>query len=351
MNESAHASLSDPELRRRRVCAQISVAMPEFGWSVSEALFMPLLLTLHVPMCYLTVCWIFSPLIGICMQPYIGALSDSHGRRPGILFLGFMAACGLAALPLCSALQQGAVAAAIAVFAVTDISHDLLLTPTRAAMNDVFDTETCERRCAMLAGGGKLFALLIVSVFPAPNTAFRIVAGLMAFATASQLLTKNVAHSTQDPTNSEVQASRDFPQYFLLLWIVSCIGWISICIFSFYFTSVWIELSGKAGENSNQAIRTASMILVCHAFVFTVVGSVVPKFVSLVRGEINAMICALIFLGAAMLSFFVLPRFACAAVCVFLAPLGYQVVANTPFAWLENQQQFMSSTAVASPVG
>mmetsp|Transcript_2187 Transcript_2187/g.7556 ORF Transcript_2187/g.7556 Transcript_2187/m.7556 type:complete len:125 (-) Transcript_2187:351-725(-) len=82
--------------------------MPELGWSLSEALFVPLLLKLHLPDRLLTICWLFSPIIGLVMHPVVGAQADIHGRRPFILFFGLVSAAGLAFMLVCAALPDGA---------------------------------------------------------------------------------------------------------------------------------------------------------------------------------------------------------------------------------------------------
>mmetsp|Transcript_2188 Transcript_2188/g.7559 ORF Transcript_2188/g.7559 Transcript_2188/m.7559 type:complete len:225 (-) Transcript_2188:20-694(-) len=125
--------------------------MPELGWSLSEALFVPLLLKLHLPDRLLTICWLFSPIIGLVMHPVVGAQADIHGRRPFILFFGLVSAAGLAFMLVCAALPDGAVLAILA-FGLADSGHDLLYSPTCSQMNDVFDTDESEHRCAVISG-------------------------------------------------------------------------------------------------------------------------------------------------------------------------------------------------------
>ena len=51
-----------------------AAAIPEFGWSIGDALFMPYLLQNHVPAQWLSIAWLLSPLLGVVLHPGLGRL-------------------------------------------------------------------------------------------------------------------------------------------------------------------------------------------------------------------------------------------------------------------------------------
>mmetsp|Transcript_28205 Transcript_28205/g.61334 ORF Transcript_28205/g.61334 Transcript_28205/m.61334 type:complete len:479 (+) Transcript_28205:101-1537(+) len=354
---------------RRRAAAQLAVAMPELGWSVCEPLFMPLMLSLKVPARFLTICWLCSPVAGLFLHPCVGNLSDRYGRRPFVMAFGVLGAIGLVATPLIAATSRSAcnqgggpckaapnevgVVLTLLAFGVTDVSHDVLMTPTRAAMNDVFDAEGAERRTALASGTGKLFALLCAT-FLDTSTAFFVVAAVIASATVTQLAVPCdtrvvVARAAQaaieipDATvgvagSNALRAQVHVPSGFWLMWTLQLSSWLSICTFSFYFTSVWAEHvnAGPPGSPGfDSAVRVATGLLVVSTAFFLLAGAALPAIVSACRGEENATIVSLLVLALVLLAFSLAPLQVAAVGVVALVPVAYQVIGNAPFAWLE----------------
>eukprot|EP00929_Paragymnodinium_shiwhaense_P074511 TRINITY_DN38149_c0_g1_i1.p1 TRINITY_DN38149_c0_g1~~TRINITY_DN38149_c0_g1_i1.p1 ORF type:complete len:470 (-),score=67.57 TRINITY_DN38149_c0_g1_i1:192-1601(-) len=339
--------------RRARIAAQIAVAMPELGWSVSEALMMPLLLKLKAPDQFIALVWLVSPVVGSFLHPLIGSLSDRYGRRPFVVAFSALAAVGLAAVPRCASAFSGTTAQLVTCFAfgLTDLSHDILVTPTRAAMNDLFEPEVSEKRCAIAGGVGKLVALVIAVAAPS-DTAFLAVAIVMAVASALQFTTGRASgvncnlsdgrsNGTEEGESTPVSLAKT-PQGFWMLWLCSCAGWLSINTYSFYFTSVWAEGSGakRGSADFEYEVHIATQLLIANGVMFLVAGYLIAAVVSCLRGELAAVNFAQGLLAFALASFRLLPRLVAAGCVVLLVPMAYQIVANSPFAWLERQPGF-----------
>lgn len=331
----------DPALARRRLAAQVGAGLPELGWSVSEVLFVPLLLKLHVPAHLLTICWLFSPLFGLVLHPLVGAQADIHGRRPFIVLFGLVAAAGLAIMPLCAEVPNGA-ALAILAFAVADTGHDLLCTPTVAQMNDLFDADDSEHRCAVMAGFGKMFGLLCAACLDS-SLAFRVVAGTLALASLLQLAAPREVMCPVDltevgcfgPTKRVVP-----PPGFYAIFMLQFAGWLSVNMYSFYISSAWAQESGAmpGSKSFEDAVSVATTFLMAGAVWFTVVGSLLPKIVALFGGEVEALIAALLAFVFMFSTFShnVLTQIG----AVFIYPVAYQVIARVPFSWIERQASF-----------
>mmetsp|Transcript_90216 Transcript_90216/g.269167 ORF Transcript_90216/g.269167 Transcript_90216/m.269167 type:complete len:424 (-) Transcript_90216:13-1284(-) len=335
---------------RRRRATTIAAGVPELGWSCCEALFMPLLLGLRVPDYLLTVCWLFSPVLGLFLHPCVGRLSDTHGRRPWTILFGVLAALGLVVTPLCVTLLAGspgvAAVAAIIAFGITDTSHDLLVTPIRAAMNDLFDTEDSERRSAIAAAVGKIFGQCCAT-FLHSTAAFVTTAGLVAAATATQCLAPPAppceSCSSCEAGNQVFSSpARRAPMGFTIVWMLQFAGWVSICTISFYFTSVWAELAGCAPGTPefNKEVHFACGLLMGNSFIFVAAGMALPSITRICGGELRATAASVLTFAMVMLSFGYTPRPVVAAGVLLALPLAYQVVTNVPFAWLERQPGF-----------
>jgi len=305
-----------------------------------------MLLGLHVPDYLLTVCWLFSPVLGLFLHPCVGRLSDTHGRRPWTILFGGLSALGLVATPLCVSLLAGspgaAAVAAIVAFGITDTSHDLLVTPIRAAMNDLFDTEDSERRSAIAAAVGKIFGQCCAT-FLHSTAAFVTTAGLVAAATAAQCLAPPTP-PCESCTSCEVPppSAKKAPRGFAIVWTLQFAGWVSICTFCFYFTSVWAELAGctPGTPEFNREVHFACGLLMGNSFVFVAAGMVLPSVTRICGGELRATAASVLTFAMVMLSFGYTPRPVVAAGVLLALPLAYQVVTNVPFAWLERQPGF-----------
>jgi len=259
------------------------------------------------------------------------------------MLFGTTAALGLAATPICAAYLHGALAvcAVFAAFGLTDVSHDVLFTPTRAAMNDIFDAAASERRCALASGVGKLLGYLCTALLDV-TSAFMVVAIMVGAGALAQLsLPNRNGLSVEASVRPQVQ----LPTGFVTIWSLQFAGWCSLNTFSFYFTSVWAQLSGfESGDPGfTKAAGSASVILLAHAVVFLASGSALAAFTRICGGEKKAMVIALGLMSASLLSFGLLPRLCGAVAVVLILPLAYQVIVNTPFTWLEHQPGFDES--------
>lgn len=356
-----------------RIKADLAVAMPELGWSVCEPLFMPILLDLQVPDVLLASCWLISPAISFLLQPCVGSMSDRLGRRPFIIAFGFSAVLGLMMTPLAATLLPPAFAAptAVAAFGLADVSHDMLATPTRAQMNDIVGPDEAERRSAAAGGIGKVFAL-ICAMFLSSSSAFCVVGLVMALATIAQLapspVTAEAVACAADTTQArnegsslaEHEARVHYPEGFWAMWILQFACWLSVCTWSFYFTSVWAELQGMEPGTSNfqKSVQSATRLLLIGSFAFLGSAPLLPRLSGpsgLVKSEISCLMISLLVMMVTLLSLSqesmmfisaVISRqtqFIIATVLVTLCfPVAYQVLANVPFAWLERQPNFDS---------
>jgi len=336
--------------RKRKVAAQIAVGLPELGWSVCEALIIPLLLDLDVPSYLLTITWMCSPVAGLWAQPLVGSFCDRSGTRPCIILLGLFSTFGLICTPICAYQLSGKmrVAATLIAYGITDMGHDLMVTPTRAAMNAIFEPEDSEKRCAIASGVGKLVAQFCATVLPW-RFAFAAVACVMFIATLAQLcfspapvqqnLTCSVHANVPNGTNS---SEFHVPRGFMLIWVLQFAGWFSLCIFSFFFTGVWAELLGASPHTTkfDNAVKTGTALLMVNALPFIFSGYLLPQIVHWCRGETAALLVALAAYAVSFISF----GMSCVALIVFgvviVVPAAAQVLINVPFAWLEHQPEF-----------
>mmetsp|Transcript_102814 Transcript_102814/g.297232 ORF Transcript_102814/g.297232 Transcript_102814/m.297232 type:complete len:441 (-) Transcript_102814:349-1671(-) len=349
----------------RRFAAQLAIALPELGWSVSETSIMPLLLKLDIPPVLLSANWLCSPVLGMLLHPLLGRLSDKHGRRPFVVVLGLASAIGLALMPtLASAAGTAAgLAAFFLVFGIVDTSHDLLLTPTRAAMNDVYAPRESELRSAVAGGCGKVAALLGV-VLLGGERAFAATAAIIVGVVFVQLLVPRapaiedgartadlpLAQAAQvEEARTEDEAgttTSSFPPGFAPIWVVSCGGWFAVCVLSFGITSAWAERSGALPDTPEfeRGVKLASVLLMGSTGSFIVSGGALPLLVRLAGGHFSALVIALVAMATTMVSFASgCPDWATAACIIVLYPPSYQIVANAPFGWLEEQPAFSAS--------
>lgn len=323
------------------VASQLAVAVPELGWSVCEALFMPLLLKLKVPPVLLTSCWLFSPILGFLAQPFVGSLCDRYGARRLVLILTAAAATGLMLTPM-SAEMGGDLAMAVVIigYGLTDMSHDLLYTVSRVQMNDLLEADLAEQKCAVAASLGKLTSIILATSVSVV-VALRSVAGIIWIAFFAQLLSgRSSPHESQEaPARccSCFAGLRRAPSGFWLMWLMSCAGWASNCATSFYVTSIWAEQSGA--EPGSQAfddeVRQATLLLLCAAVWHLAVGNYLPSIISLLGGELQSMVFSLLGFSLAQMAFGLLPRSAAAFMMVAVIPLCDQIAMNAPLAWLE----------------
>lgn len=343
-------------LGRRRWAAQVAVCLPELGWNVSEACIMPLLLRLRIPPELLTCCWLVSPALTLVLHPLLGKMSDRHGRAPFMFILGLVSASGLALLPVLVDALRGtaAIVAVVAAFGVVDTCNDLLLTPTRAAMNDLFSPAESARRAAVGAGCGKIVALLCV-VALGPDGAFEATGAAMLAAAVLQLCTlrdearQGLYDEPLLAAEAEVEdgsPGASLPPGFWPIWVLNCAGWLAACLLGIATTSAWAQRTG-APPNSwqfEQAVRMASAMLMVASVVFTLAGGAVPAIIRCCGGHYEALVVALLVMSAGLMSFApAVPQWLNGFCIVFLIPPCYQIVTNAPFSWMESQDSFTSS--------
>ncbi|CAE7733248.1 Fmn2 [Symbiodinium sp. KB8] len=241
-----------------------------------------------------------------------------------------------------------------AALSFAEIRHDMLVTPTRAQMNDVFDPDTAESRSAVVGGIAKTFAMLCAILLPRAG-AFLTVAVVAFFSTTAQLFWRpeKAALAIQDSL-AEVQREdaaservRTYPAGFWQLWLLQCAGWLSVCTWSFYFTSVWAEIKGARSSKNpgfEPAVREATGYLLLGSFVFLGAGGALSRLSNLCTewaslfASVLVMMLTLMVLCMAHLNSML--HWLAAALVVFGMPVAYQILANTPFKWLESQPGF-----------
>mmetsp|Transcript_133020 Transcript_133020/g.384722 ORF Transcript_133020/g.384722 Transcript_133020/m.384722 type:complete len:468 (-) Transcript_133020:381-1784(-) len=371
-------------LKRRRFAALLAVGLPELGSSVNEACVLPLLVSLQIPSVLLALNWAVSPSVGLFMHPVLGRLTDRFGRRPFVIAFGSISICGLALLPVLVEALDGtaAIVAVVLASGVIDTSMDLLLTPTRAAMNDVYNADDNEMRCATAGGVGRVIGTFSV-VAVGHRLAFPVVAGIIFCVIVIQLLTPEAAMSSTRRDESTPQSDVSlqttcssasdlsqslrssplattaltpcselgseaagtqcgFPPGFFSVWALTAAGWIGVCELSIGSTSGWAERSGSLGTPEfEEAVHQASLVLMCSTVVFLLSGAALPTITRFLGGHVNALVSSLLAMAVAMLAFFPLcPTWATAACLVALVPPSFQVVANASFGWLEEQPDF-----------
>eukprot|EP00435_Cladocopium_sp_Y103_P051571 s332_g16.t1 len=357
-----------------KIAAQMAVAMPELGWSVCEPLFMPLLLDLEVPKSLIAICWVISPSVGFFLQPFVGALSDKYGRRPFIVVFSTIAVLGLVVTPLIALLPLKAVARPLSIlaFGMADVSHDMLVTPTRAQMNDIFPPDLAESRSATVAGIAKIVAVLCATLL-SRTAAFLTVAGIAAVATLTQLAvgpskeTREIREIRQGHSHElspvpeaegricptgfrDMWRTTNRHEGFWEIWLLQFAGWLSVCTWSFYFSSVWADIEGaRPGTPAfDTAVHGATRWLLYGSIVFLVSGTILPYLsgpTSVCRGEWTAMFVAIWVMTLTLLVLCLAKtaawlKWMAAAWVVLAMPIAYQVLANAPFAWLERQPSF-----------
>ena len=138
------------------------------GWAVGEALLLPYLLSLGVSPTVANFAFLVNPLFGLFLQPFFGRLSDhctlSMGRRrPFLLLFCCGSITGLSIVVWSTELTKifsggqmgaGSILQIIFVFigfAIMDLSHDLLLMPARALLNDRLPDEQTDNGNAYFA--------------------------------------------------------------------------------------------------------------------------------------------------------------------------------------------------------
>lgn len=336
------------------VAAHLAVAMPEFGWSIIEPLFMPLLLRLKMPTSVLSLCWLFSPIFSGVLQPVIGALSDRHGRRPFVIVCGGVGSIALAMTGLASSFPPGraAIAVVLICFCFADLSHDLLVVPTRATMNDLFDADVAEKRSALGGGFGKLTAFLLAATLSNEAAWFSAAAvlggtallqvGVAAGNTDSSHLSRARSCSSNSGAAGagHARGSTGWPRNFLRVWLLCVAGWLAMCTFAFYVTSVWAQRSVADQESDafTAAVREATWMITGSMPAFLLGGAALPALAHRCGGELNLLMAAVAALGVSLASFAsVVPAPVPVLLTVTVQPVAYQVISNTPFAWLEKE--------------
>eukprot|EP00466_Bigelowiella_natans_P001833 jgi/Bigna1/78784/fgenesh1_pg.57_\ len=288
-------------------------ALPiEMGWCVGEALLVPFLMTLNLPSYLASLVWLLNPILGTFMQPWCGGLSDNctsdWGRRkPFLIIFSAMAALGVFLIVfslwfgellsgLCGSSKSISIVIVFVGFGLMDISLDLLLTPTRALLNDNAQSDEDLHRinnlytsfavlgricgfviCTFLPdsviaymGGNRFFACLLINL--------TVLGGCMA-AVVSIADEKNQGDSQQLASHGDI-SWRDLPREFAVLWVMQFGGWLVTCNFCFFFSSycAFCVFGGTDvhGTNFNNGVLFATFGFVIQAFISLFVNLALP---------------------------------------------------------------------------
>ena len=241
----------------------------------------------------------------------------------------------------------------------------MLVTPTRAQMNDIFPPEVAEYRSATLAGVAKIVAILCAMSL-SRTWAFLVVAAIAAVATFAQVCSrpKQMRESVCLQTSPVAEVRGSFcstnlsrmwqitnrHRGFWEMWMLQFAGWLSVCTWSFYFTSVWADIQGASPGTAafDVAVQQATQWLLYGSVVFLVSGAFLPHMSgpnSICRGEWTAMFVAVWMMTATLIILCLAKtavwiKWMAVAWVVLAMPIAYQLLANAPFAWLERQPSF-----------
>ncbi|GBG33633.1 Sucrose transport protein [Hondaea fermentalgiana] len=138
LRKEASAAASDSPVGKWAGLTGMAV---EFTWAVQESTIVPYLLWLHVPLRFTGFTYLVNPIVGVGLQLGVGRLSDAIGRRkPFLAGLTVTGGVGLFLLMLSYRLGSSETSVAIVAmigFAISDVSHDSLLIPARAMIEDL----------------------------------------------------------------------------------------------------------------------------------------------------------------------------------------------------------------------
>ncbi len=135
------------------------------GYAIEEGYALPVIRGLGVPLKYATIALAASPVIGLILQPFFGALSDQctspRGRRkPFILCLSLMAVVGCIAPFMTYLLNVKAPIALVSTFVIMlivlfDFSIGQLQTPARVLLLDILPVSQTQ-------SGNFIFSLVLI---------------------------------------------------------------------------------------------------------------------------------------------------------------------------------------------
>lgn len=322
-----------------------AAAVPELGWSVGEALFMPYLIQKGVSATWLGVGWLFAPILGFCLHPLIGGLSDRYGRRPFVLALGIFSVVGLMMIPLSS------VYVAIVGYGLVDLSHDLMMTVSRAFVNDhIKPAQSANSYYAIFSGVGKIVAFCIAGM---PwDTVFRLglsqvtyafyvssfcIAWLTAVAVAGTRNTSEPLLLDDESTASEKTPTwSSLPSGFVAVMTLATSCWMANNAYAFYgssFIAVDVLQSIPGTPEFGESVRFACVLFMALSGANVVVGLLLPE-VSQPKSYLFLIGCSLLYPISTFL--LLLGNRGWMLLAFALQSIPYQAVCILPFTWLED---------------
>eukprot|EP00123_Amoebidium_parasiticum_P014083 comp22318_c0_seq1/m.33161 comp22318_c0_seq1/g.33161 ORF comp22318_c0_seq1/g.33161 comp22318_c0_seq1/m.33161 type:complete len:506 (-) comp22318_c0_seq1:462-1979(-) len=143
----------------------------EFCWAAGEAVIIPYLTGMGLPVELAGLVWLANPMIAVFFQPLLGSLSDRctlkmGRRRPfiiGLTILGCIGILGLVFGPQMVSGGSGVIALSFVAYALADIAHNCLIGFGRMLLGDLClseQTQTAHATFSMLQMFGRLLALL-----------------------------------------------------------------------------------------------------------------------------------------------------------------------------------------------
>jgi len=332
---------------------------------------MPILMQLGCPHELLASCWVFSPLVGLFGQPLVGWACDHFGRRRFIVGFGIISGLGFWGVALAPLLEHRykVLLATVLCYGVMDCANDLLITPTRALVDDIVpDPRVAASWCAVSRGFGKVVALMMcMSVIPHWDLAFQLTGVAMPIialcslgvdapskamrAESTQALTEPLCRTDSllsiksnslrsvntDPADSYVS--------FKVLWLLNFTGWVSLCAWDFYCTAIMATFTfgGEPGsEEFAEGVKFATMSLAVHACLYVVLGFFVDNLMTFLRGPLRSLVFAHLVASLSFAAVCTGDKW-CAFVGNVVLAIPTQVILNCPYTWVEENPLFTAA--------
>eukprot|EP01063_Lacrimia_lanifica_P024825 TRINITY_DN32651_c0_g1_i1.p1 TRINITY_DN32651_c0_g1~~TRINITY_DN32651_c0_g1_i1.p1 ORF type:complete len:471 (+),score=112.48 TRINITY_DN32651_c0_g1_i1:114-1526(+) len=239
----------------------------EYAWAAGEAVIVPYLVYIGVPLSTAVMVFAVNPIVAVAVQPYVGRLCDDRRYSRGALISVFTvtSACGICTILFArDAFPAWALPAVCFVaFGVLDVSHDVLLIPSRAWISDLGARddamETYHTRYSSAQNVGRLVSQLL-GCLPLAALAgslgfhvgaievlmlWTLLGSALLVIVSSCVLANRVppvhAAGTAGASDGAAAADWDVAQR---LFAFHAAGWLGYCAVTFYWTA-WVGLGAE----------------------------------------------------------------------------------------------------------